>query len=468
MAQQLLDRTQRRYKGILLILVCACSLGWTASERQNGPLAWNVGRHRVDADIEGWPLEKVLHEIARQTGWRVWMEPGVSTRVTTRFRDLPSGEALRRLLDRMNFALLPQTNGPAHLYVFRTSLQDATQPILSERLPSRDPQSTARLAREWIIIVKPGVDPDVLARLVGAEIVGRLDALRAYRFRFASPEAAERARQALTTSTDVEAIEDNYQIARPSELHPVLSTSLGPPQIRPRPVDANEKVVVALIDTAVQVLPRPLEDFLLPTLTVAGTPELPADQPTHGTAMAQTALRALEMLAGSGSGVRLLPVDVYGNQSVTTTFELAAGIYRAVQEGGARILNLSLGSEADSPLLRNLLQQISRSGVVVLAAAGNQPTTEPVYPAAYPDVIAVTAGDRTGRIAPYANRGNFVDVVAPGASVIYHHDRPYIVMGTSAATAFASGLAAGLMEVRGLPPSKLPVALQTILGGPSR
>ena len=47
----------------------------------------------------------------------------------------------------------------------------------------------------------------------------------------------------------------------------------------------------------------------------------------------------------------------------------------------------------------------------------DEPSTIPVYPAAYPDVVAVTAGDKKGNIAPYANRGSFVDVVAPGVSL---------------------------------------------------
>ena len=67
----------------------------------------------------------------------------------------------------------------------------------------------------------------------------------------------------------------------------------------------------------------------------------------------------------------------------------------------------------------------------------------PTYPAAYPDVIAVTAGDRKGNIAPYANRGSFVDVIAPGTSVVQFDNQSYLVSGTSASTAYVSGTAAG-------------------------
>ena len=73
----------------------------------------------------------------------------------------------------------------------------------------------------------------------------------------------------------------------------------------------------------------------------------------------------------------------------------------------------------------------------------------PTFPAAYPEVIAVTAGDKRGNLAPYANHGNFVDVVAPGASLIYFGNQAYLVSGTSASTAYISGLAAGLAASSG-------------------
>jgi thermitase len=93
--------------------------------------------------------------------------------------------------------------------------------------------------------------------------------------------------------------------------------------------------------------------------------------------------------------------------------------------------------------------------------------TTPTYPAAYPEVIAVTAGDRTGQIASYANRGDFVDLVAPGSSIVYFNGRPYYVTGTSAATAYATGLAAGLADGKKRTPAEIQAALQSLLGVPA-
>ncbi len=110
-------------------------------------------------------------------------------------------------------------------------------------------------------------------------------------------------------------------------------------------------------------------------------------------------------------------------------------------------MNLSLGSDSDSPFLRDLIQTVIQKGITVIAAAGNQPVTTPFYPAAYSDlgVIAVTATDG-GQLASYANRGSFVTVAAPGTSVIYFNGREYYAEGTSSAAGGVSGMLAGYMD----------------------
>ena len=63
--------------------------------------------------------------------------------------------------------------------------------------------------------------------------------------------------------------------------------------------------------------------------------------------------------------------------------------------------------------------------------------------------MAVTAGDSTGQVASYANHGSFVDMIAPGTSVITFNGQTYIVTGTSASTAYAAGFAAGVADHTG-------------------
>lgn len=81
------------------------------------------------------------------------------------------------------------------------------------------------------------------------------------------------------------------------------------------------------------------------------------------------------------------------------------------------IVNMSFAGPKDD-LVQRMIADMSAKGVVFVAAAGNDgPTAPPSFPAAYRQVVAVTAVDKDMRIYPYANRGNHIDVAAPGVGI---------------------------------------------------
>ena len=84
--------------------------------------------------------------------------------------------------------------------------------------------------------------------------------------------------------------------------------------------------------------------------------------------------------------------------------------------------------------------------MLFVAAAGNQPVTTPEYPAAYPEVEAVTAASAPGVLADYANRGDFVRFMLPGTSLVPWGGQSWAVTGTSTSTAYFSGILAGLAD----------------------
>mgnify|MGYP001555275904 CR=1 FL=1 len=143
---------------------------------------------------------------------------------------------------------------------------------------------------------------------------------------------------------------------------------------------------------------------------------------------------------------QILPVDVYGDSELATSWNVAMGVKVAV-ENGATILNMSLGTTADSPIIDSIIQQAIAHGVIVFAAAGNEPVATPNYPAAIPGVNAITALGAPGQLAAYANYGNFVQMALPGASLVVLGNQAYIVQGTSPASAYAAGVAAGYKTI---------------------
>ncbi len=422
----------------LMFYVCAAA---AAAD----PLEWNSERQEVRADLENWPLSRVLESIGSMTGWQIYVEPETRSIVSTRFQSLKPDEALRRLLGDLNYAVLQQTNGPARLFVYRNSLQDAT--LLIEA-PPKARKKDHRIPNELVVTLKPGSKEtiDELAKRLGAKVIGRIDDLHAYRLQFDSADAAQQARSQLASDQDVNAVDNNFAIDRPSGLEPLAMSSVPALNLNPNASPNSRQLVVALIDTPVYGQGSPAKDFLLPGISLAGETSATPTELTHGTAMAETILESIAAyLQGSGNkDPRILPVDIYGNDPNTTTFDIARGIERALEKNPS-IFNLSLGGESDSPFLHQVISELQKRGFVFVAAAGNTPTTDPFYPAAWQEVLSVAAGTSRGGLAPYSNHSDSVDMIAPGTSVVHFGDQAYLATGTSTAAAYASGAIAAYL-----------------------
>ncbi len=455
---------------ILSLLLGLTSVGAPIPHPQSATptpaLAYNAERGEIDARIDGWTLRQLLDRMVKVTGWRIYVEPGTQRHVSSSFRSLETREALRRLLGDLSFVLVAPTNAPAQLFIYTSSLQQATQLIPGNSTPNPGDHHPALLPNELIVRLKPGAGEtiDDLARRLGAKIVGRSDDLQAYRLTFEDGDAANEARRALQADPDIAAVDDNYRIHRPPGIEAMAAPGAPVFNLTPTSRPDGSHLVVGLIDTAVQTQGTGLKNFLLDPISLAGEVTPPATEPTHGTSMAETILRGLAASDPDGSvAVRLLPVDIYGPNASTTSFDVAMGVYTAIKNG-ATVVNLSMGSGGDSGFLRELIAQGDQQGVLFIAAAGNQPTTEPTYPAAYPQVIAVTAGDRQGNIAPYANFGDFVDIIAPGGGVVQFAGQSYFGVGTSFSTALVSGTAASLAASGNTPVPQLRQRLLQTLG----
>ena len=403
-------------------------------------LRWQT--NRVSADIKSGDLYQLLERIAATTGWHIYVEPDLSHKVSAKFQDLPPAEALHMLLGPVNFALVPETNASPKLFVFRTTMKNATR-LVRPAVPS-DVGKARIIPIELIVRLKPGAKIDEIAKLLGAKVIGRIDSLNAYRLQFEDAAAAEAARAQLASNPDVTSVDSNFSLDRPAAPQLAGAVNPAPLSLQLKPPPADGRVIVGVVDTAMQPLCGDLNKFLLKSISVAGTAQLESGVPSHGTAMAETVLRSVQAMTKGSTAVQILPVDVYGPNASTSTFDVANGVVQAVN-GGARIINLSLGSQGDSPFLHGVLQDVKKQNIPVFAAAGNEPVTTPFYPAAYPEVTAVTAIDQ-GKVADYANRGSFVSLGTPGTSIVCYDGANYFVVGTSASSAFASGIAAGYMD----------------------
>lgn len=425
---------------LFLLLICTAMMARAA---QTNSLVWQADSGRVTADIHSEALWPLLEDIAHQTGWHIFVEPTASHNASVKFRDLPEGEALKKLLGDLNYALVPETNGPQQLYVFSTVMQAATQRVAP---PKANAGPMKHVPRQLLVKVKPGADIDAIARAHGARVVKRNDKMGLYLLEFSDDAATDTALAALKTDPGVDSVDYNYVYDPPVTPQPLANVpaGAGPFSLTLNPNDSQNPCdpIVGLIDTGTQSLGSQLDPFMMPATNVTGEPvDMSSTMPTHGTAMAETILRAVSQ-QGSSSSVRILPVNVYGSGETTTTWNVALGVQAAVN-GGASVLNMSLAGTSDDAVLDNIIQQAIAQGVVIFAAAGNQPVATPNYPAAIPGVNAVTALGAPGQLASYADYGSFVQMALPGSSIVYLGSQAFLVQGTSSATAYASGIAAG-------------------------
>jgi hypothetical protein len=383
-------------------------------------LVWRADQDQVDANLTGYTLPKVLRKIAGVTGWKIYYEPGSAADISVKFTNAPENEALRRLLGKLNFAK-ETTNGVTHLLVFQTVSRAATQAVAVDKIKDY------LIRNELLVKLKKNspISIEELAKQLHAKIVGRDDRLGLYRLQFDDEAAATAAQQALANNDSVAAVAHNYLVdpPTPAESGPMpFGRPDSPASLLNPQTPANGAPVIGLIDTAVQSQAG-YDQFMLTPISVVGQPDVPNDQPAHGTAMLETMVQAM-----SDNPSMIQPVVIYQNGEQTTTFELMQGILASVNAGDNPI-NLSLGGTGDSDMLHSLIDAAMQRGVVFVAASGNSGGTSLTYPAAYSGVISVTAP------ASYADNGSWVNTIASGTSYVPFQNLVWEVQGTSTSTA---------------------------------
>lgn len=193
-------------------------------------------------------------------------------------------------------------------------------------------------------------------------------------------------------------------------------------------------VAIGVIDTAIDTSAPALSGVDVTSRTFFDGPSAAA---THGTDVA-TVLADPERLRD----VRIYGANVFGQSQ---TPDLAAGadaLVRALDwlaSEDVRLVNLALAGPYNK-LLDLAVERATARGLVLVAAVGNDgPGVEPMYPAGFRDVIAVTAIDADRRVYRNAVRGPHVDIAAPGVDVLVStQGRPRFVTGTSIATPFVT------------------------------
>lgn len=209
-------------------------------------------------------------------------------------------------------------------------------------------------------------------------------------------------------------------------------------------------VTIAVIDSGVDVSHPEFAHATIDTFDALGSKE---GAHAHGTAIVG-AIVSHALLMGGAPAARILAIRAFGTGAKegksrgaeSSSFVILKALDYAASHG-AQICNMSFAGPKDA-LIERAVAEVAAKGIVMVAAAGNAgATSPPLYPAANPHVIAVSATDARDQLLPASNRGNYVAIAAPGADVFLPvpSGKYQMISGTSFSAAYISSVAALVM-----------------------
>ncbi len=247
--------------------------------------------------------------------------------------------------------------------------------------------------------------------------------------------------------------------------------------------DKDEPILVAVLDTGVQVSHPDLKERIAACQDFTQKSGIKNDECEdtngHGTHVAgiiaaDSGKDGLGM-TGMDPTAKLFAFKVCDGAGLCWADDVASAIRSAAKEG-AQIITISVGSDNESPLVRDAVEAATKDGVLIVAAAGNDGSYSGSldYPANYASVISVGAVDSFGSVPDWSSRGNNgstksgvredgdLDFVAPGVDVesTWNNGGYAVLSGTSMAAPHIAGLASRLWDSKAKDPA---AAVRTLL-----
>jgi len=315
---------------------------------------------------------------------------------------------------------------------------------------------------EVLVRFKKGLTNDEIGTILkklGATIIKRNNALNIYRLKIP---------QEIPVSEFIEqhGKDENLNLIDPNFIASVLATPTLPPNDPSFPsqwalakiqtdkgwevTTGSPNLIVAILDTGVALTHPDLKNKIRLGTDIVNADSDPSDDHGHGTHVAGIVGAEGNNgvgIAGVSWGSLLMPIKVITALGEGAYSDVVEGIVYAA-DNGARVLNFSIGGYSYSQTLGDAVEYAHGKGAVLVAAGGNEDSNDPIYPAAYPNVIGVSATDSTDLIWSPSNQGAYIKLSAPGTDILSTTlNNAYArATGTSASTAYVSGVVALILS----------------------
>lgn len=406
------------------------------------------------------PLRDLLKDLQSQ-GVIVQADPSINPRISLTVHEKPIDRVLASILKSYNYSLVWEKVGNSpeselsliEIQIFQRGKKNRIEPLLeSNNLQIVQGDDGLLYVKNSLLVhLNSSIKRDRLNKILGslgATLTDSFQELGIVRLQLPDSLTPREAIEILAGFDEIAGAEPDY--AHPLETNRVISPSMAPAEFEVTS-GASGSAVVAVLDSGLsqQYAGSP---FVTGVYDAFSNNQKTSDSVGHGTQMSLIASGVVDPLgvqADKRPSNPIVAVRAFDDNGFTSTYTLMRSIDYSIA-AKAQVLSMSWGSEHSSPMLEKVVRYATDNGLIVVAAAGNNPTGKPVYPAAYKNVIGVGALMPNGSVWDKSNFGEFVSVYAPGIAQmpVGHNGNPGTYAGTSISTAYMANQIARILEAQ--------------------
>jgi len=413
----------------------------------------------VTLHVSETPLVDIL-AVLESSGVRVKIDPDINPLISVSLENLPLSKVLNRILKNYNYTLIWDSiagEGGGNQKVSEVRIFKSGQESKIRTLKIHDNLSVAQdeagnlyVRNTLLLRLNSRIAASELAKLLqdfDITVVDSYNSLGVYRLLVSEGSDLQEIITGLLEIPAIESVEPDYVygLAAPASYAHFSTEQIAGLEN----IESGDGTAVAVLDSGLSA-GYVDSGFVKGTYDALSQNSMIDDVVGHGTQMsliASGAVNPIGVVPEDVNNTAVVSIKSFDDNGFTSNYTLMRSIDYAIA-AGARVLSMSWGSEHSSTMLKTAVDHAFNNGLILVAAAGNEPTGASVYPAAYDNVIAVGALSPDGTVWSNSNFGDFVSLYAPGVAKlpVGHNGSPGIYAGTSIATAYTAKKIASFLD----------------------
>jgi hypothetical protein len=410
---------------------------------------------RLTLSAEKTHLRTILTKLASQ-GVIVKLDPQINPFITANYSNRPVEQVFGAILNNASYSLLWESKKDqggstaislTEIQIFKSGRKDLMKQLLPPKnlVIAQHRDGSYHVKDEILLQLAVGSDVSELESYLQQYNVtvtqSKIPGI--YRITFPGDVDIQAVIREIKNISSVDSVELNYA-------YPIQQPIVYPAPLQAADLEAeyytptSNLAPIAILDSGLSTSNLDFDKLVISSLDVMNPDVAITDTLGHGTQMALIATGLVEPYgAGDESSESYNPIiaiKAFDENGYTTNFNIMESIHFAL-DYNARVMSLSWSTETNSAFMEKAFEYASAKGLIIVAAAGNEPTGNPVYPAAYPSVIGVGALDPHGtKNWINSNYGSFVAFYAPGFAnmPVGYKGEPGVYAGTSISTAYVA------------------------------